>query len=100
MSLENLKIEDFAKCQDQTFLIHVEGREPLETKLVEVRGLTPPDHDPDRRVPFSLVFEGPLDTPLEQAIFKVENEVLGELDLFVVTVGPVGDAMRHEVVFT
>ena len=98
--LQNLRREDFAKCLHQTFRIEVEGREPVETELVEVRGLVKPDDDPDRREPFSLIFEGPMEEALEQSIFRVANETLGELDLFIVTIGPGTDRMRHEVVFT
>lgn len=98
--LAELTIDDFSKCLNQAFRIHAPGREPVATELVEVRGLVPPDDDPDRRQPFSLIFEGPLDAPLEQATYNLENETLGELGVFVVTLGPYKEKMRHEVVFT
>ena len=98
--LDKLTRDVFAQCLNQTFLIHVEGREPLETELIEVRGLVAGDDDPDRRQPFSLIFRGPADVPLEQSVFKIENETLGELGLFLVTVGPDQEGLRHEAVFT
>ncbi len=98
--LDKLRRSDFEKCLNQKFLVHVEGREPLETELIEVRGLVAGDDDPDRREPFSLIFRGPADVPLEQSVFRIENETLGELGLFLVTVGPDGDGLRHEAVFT
>ena len=100
MSLDQLRADDFSKCLNQTFRIHVEGREPLDTELIEVSGLRAPDDDPDRRQPFSLIFRGPTDVPLQQGIFKIENETVGELELFVVTIGPDDEGLRHEVVFT
>ncbi len=100
MLLDELTKDDFEPCLNQKFRIHLEAGEPIDTELVEVRGLVPPDDDPDRRQPFSLVFEGPLDAPLQQGIHRLENETLGELGLFVVTVGPYREKMRHEVVFT
>lgn len=100
MNLEDLNAADFESCLDQKFTILVEGADPIETQLIEVRGLAPPDEDEDRRPPFSLVFRGPEDQALEQGISTVENETLGKLDLFVVTIGPDGKGMRHEVVFT
>lgn len=97
--LEKLTKDDFAKCLHQAFTIHVEGHGPLETELVEVRGLVPADDEPDRRQPFSLIFLGPEDLVLQQGTFNIENETLGELGLFVVTLGPdKGGRMRHEVV--
>lgn len=98
--LDKLRKGDFEKCLNQKFLVHVEGREPLETELIEVRGLVAPDDDPDRRQPFSLIFRGPAEAQLEQSVFKIENETLGELGLFLVTVGPDEEGLRHEAVFT
>ena len=98
--LDKLKKEDFVACLNQTFSIHVEGHDPVETELAEVLGMEPADDEPDRREPFSLIFEGPLEAQLEQGIFTVENENLGRLDLFIVTLGPKKDRMRHEVIFT
>ena len=97
--LDKLTQDDFERCLEEKFLIRVEGREPLETELVEVKGLVAPDDDPDRRRPFSLIFEGPPDVALQQGIHRLENETLGALDVFVVTLGPHREKMRHEVVF-
>ena len=99
--LDKLSKADFEKCLHQKFLVHVAEQEPLETELVEVSGLTPADDDPDRREPFSLIFRGPAEARLQQSIFKVENETLGSLELFMVTVGEAEDGgLRHEVIFT
>ncbi len=98
--MDELTKDDFSQCLNQKFLVHVEDREPLETELIEVRGLVAADDDPDRRQPFSLIFHGPADSPLEQGVFKIENQNLGELGLFLVTVGPDKEGLRHEAVFT
>ena len=97
--LDKLTIDDFSPCLHQRFRIHVDGGEPIDTELVEVRALAAPDDDPGRRQPFSLIFEGPPDAPLPQGIYRLENETLGELGVFVVTLGPFQEKMRHEVVF-
>lgn len=101
MDLGELKAIDFSPCLHQRFLIHVAGQDPLETELIEVRDLVPADDDPDRRPPFSLVFRGPAAAALGQSVFRVENETLGALDLFLVTIGPdKEDRLLHEAVFT
>ncbi len=94
--LDKLNKDVFSQCLHQKFLIHVADSEPLETELVEVRALIAPDDAPDRRQPFSLVFRGPAELSLEQGVFHLENETLGELDLFLVTIGPDQEGLRHE----
>lgn len=101
MDLCELKASDFSPCLHQKFLVRVEGREPVETELVDVRELVAPDDDPDRRQPFSLIFRGPADQPLRQGVFEIENETLGTLGLFLVTIGPDREGrLRHEAIFT
>ena len=97
--LDKLTIDDFSKCLNQTFTINVADHDPLVTELIEVRGLVPPDDDALRRQPFSLIFRGPKDVLLQQGTFEIENETLGTLGMFVVTLGPDDEGVRHEVVF-
>lgn len=59
------------------------------------------------RAPFSVLFHGPLEPVLSQGIYRLEEERLGTLELFVVPIGPdepaahqgAPTAMRYEVVF-
>ncbi len=97
--LEKLTKEDFSKCLNQKFLIYVNEQEPVETELIEVRGLTAPDASLDLRQPFSVIFRGPKDVQLQQGTFTVANETLGEIGIFLVTLGPGDEGMRHESVF-
>lgn len=52
-----------------------------------------------RRVPFSLLFHGPVAPVLAQRTHRVEHERLGAFDLFLVPIGPDADGMRYEAVF-
>ena len=45
---------------------------------------------------YSLIFHGPLDPVVAQQIVTLEHAEMGELSLFVVPVGPDGDAMRYQ----
>ncbi|PUA81372.1 DUF6916 family protein [Nocardioides currus] len=47
----------------------------------------------------SLVFEGPLDRPLDQATHEIAHPVLGDGLLFVVPVGAGASARTYEAVF-
>jgi hypothetical protein len=73
----------------------------LAVELVEVRHLQRRSHPPDgvRAEPFALTFAGPLDPQLTQGTYRVELDDLGAFELFLVPVGPQGDAMHYEATF-
>ena len=61
-------------------------------------------HEPrshgDRRDPFALLFVGPGGQPLPQAIYPMDHDMLGRLDIFVVPIGPLPDGrQQYEAVF-
>jgi hypothetical protein len=74
----------------------------IEVELAEVTG-----HGDSRtggfRAPFSVEFHGPLSPVLPQCIYRLENERLGPLELFIVPLGPdsavAPTLMRYEAVF-
>ena len=55
---------------------------------------------PGGRQPFSLTFRGPAEPLLAQAIYRLEHALLGALDIFIVPIGPDGDGMLYEAIFT
>jgi len=67
---------------------------PIELVLVETTdfdraGGNGPDGVERRQ--FSLVFEGPAQPALAQATYRLAHDQLGELDLFLVPIGPGAD---------
>ena len=52
------------------------------------------------RVPFALLFHGPAAPILPQAMYRFEHPALPPLDIFIVPIGPEGDAMRYEAIFS
>lgn len=106
-SLQTLTAEDFRPHQGTR--IRLTGGSPpgsVEAELAEVaehaggaRGTS--------RVPFSVLFHGPLQPVMPQGLYRVEHEQLGAMDLFLVPVGPdepsgpgqAPTAMRYEAVF-
>jgi hypothetical protein len=91
--LEDLTIDVFRPLQGDRFRILPDGAEPFEVELVEVTEIP---RAPGGRTPFSLVFQGGPNPPLEQRIYRVEHDKLGELDLFLVPI----DWDRYEAVFS
>ena len=70
-----------------------EGAPGFEVELVEVTEIS---REPGGRAPFSLVFKGGPKPPLEQRIYRVEHDELGELDIFLVPIA----VDQYEAVFT
>lgn len=98
--LDSLRLETFEPCRGQLFRLHWSGGEPLPLVLAEVNALAKPGEGWDRQ-PFSLLFRHPGERRnLAQGIFKLENETLGELELFLVPLGSDAGGMRYEAVFT
>jgi hypothetical protein len=55
--------------------------------------------DGQERLQFSLVFTGAGETPLQQGTYRLAHADLGELDLFLVPLGPESGQMRYEAAF-
>jgi len=96
-------VETFAPCLKGTFTVRVDASTRIDLELVEV---TPLPARPSRlgapppgRAPFSLVFLGPKAPLLPQRIYCFEHRTLGELDIFIVPIGPDEEGMLYEAVF-
>jgi hypothetical protein len=55
---------------------------------------------PGGREPFSLLFRGPRDPLLAQAIYRLEHRTLGALEIFIVPVGRDAGSTTYEAIFT
>jgi Domain of unknown function (DUF6916) len=52
------------------------------------------------RAPFTLTFIGPVEAALEQSIYHLAHDEMGDFDIFLVPLGPNQQGMRYEAVFT
>lgn len=52
-----------------------------------------------QRLQFSLEFAGALEHPLPQSTYRVSHAELGELELFLVPLGPEDGSMRYQAAF-
>lgn len=71
----------------------------IEVVLAEVTEFRPAG-DSGLRAPFSLLFHGPVSPVWPQRTYEVSHPDLGTFELFLVPLGPEGEAMRYEAVFT
>jgi hypothetical protein len=90
---------EFESCVDATFRLTIDEEPALELTLDRVELSKTEPSSEDSRQPFSLIFRGPLERALCQQICSLENESLGALEIFLVPIGPAGDAMQYEAVF-
>lgn len=68
--------------------------------LVEATDLREVQGRGQRSRQFSLVWRGPPGARLDQRIYTLRHAALGDLDLFLVSIGPDSEGMRYEAVFT
>ncbi|WP_019499606.1 DUF6916 family protein [Pseudanabaena sp. PCC 6802] len=101
---EDLTCDLFSKYLGSVFQLPVPSVAPLELQLVEVVPHTahplPENRGVLQRIPFSLIFQGPLETALPQRTYTLEHAEMGKLDIFLVPVARRQDGMQYEAVFT
>jgi hypothetical protein len=96
MRLDELTAATFEPHIGSAFAI---GDAPAQIELV-LESVTRLGDRPGGREPFSLLFHGPPQPVLAQAIQRLEHPSLGVLEIFVVPLAPVGGASRYEAIFT
>ncbi len=95
--LDTLTSDDFSPLLDDEFEVSCDGI-PVSLTLSALDLMEERYSQPGARLSFSLTFLGPLQPLLPQGIYTLRNEALGELELFMVPLGPVGDDQRYEIV--
>jgi len=102
--LDQFTLDTFSPLLGQTFSLIVDGANMLPLELVEATDLQSsgraPAADEARRTPFSLVFRGPSTPVAPQRIYPLEHSAIGHIELFLVPIGPDGQGMRYEAIFT
>ena len=104
VSLDQLSAGRFAELVRTKFQVAVEPALVVCLELVKVT--TTRSGIREDRTPaspqfegFSLLFDGPVDRPLEQRTYRFAHERLGSFDLFIVPVGADRNARQYEAVF-
>jgi hypothetical protein len=97
--LEKLKPADFQENLGSLFRVDLEAEGKMDLVLVEVTRLKPDYGQGPREEPFAVLFRGPRTAILPQRTYRIENEKMGTLDVFIVPVGPDAQGMRYEAVF-
>jgi uncharacterized protein DUF6916 len=98
--LDKLTIDDFSGRLGETFTVPAEGGPPIELELASATPGPGADSASERRAPFSLIFHGPLEPIMPQATYSLEHADLEGLAIFMVPIGPAGESMQYQAVFT
>lgn len=98
--LDKLQSSDFLPALNTLFRVRLDGIEPIDLELVQVKELGP-GSTTEMRAPFSLLFLGPVSSQyLLQHTYRLEHEQMGVMELFIVPLGPEKGRMRYEAIFT
>jgi hypothetical protein len=96
LDLATARCEQFAPCLNQDFqIVFTDGT--LAVKLSDARPRTPPEGT--TRDPFTLTFRGPPQLRLPQAIYRLTNAQLGEMEIFLVQIAADANSSTFEAVF-
>ncbi len=100
--IEWLTYDDFSGRVSEQFDVSVGEGPSVPMVLIEATGSSVSGGrgpDGQERMQFSLVFRGPATQALPQRIYAMTHAALGELDIFLVPLGPDAEGMRYEAVF-
>lgn len=97
--LDQLQCADFQSHQNERFELTA-GETALSLELIEAAPFRETTLEGETRCPFSVVFRGPAEPILYQAIYHLRHAKMGEIELFLVPLGPDSKGMRYEAVFT
>jgi Domain of unknown function (DUF6916) len=96
VDLAALRIDDFKPLLESQFDVQAAG----ETVAMKLSRVDPAGDSGREGGAFSLIFAAPRGPWLPQAIYPVSHPVLGEMEIFLVPVGPFGEGHGYQAVFT
>ena len=98
--LDRLQFHDFEPLRGSDFTVEFPNGARLPMRLREIERLAESKAPGARPRPFSLLFAGPADEPLEQGTYAFRHERLSApLGIFIVPLGVRDGAMLYEAVF-
>lgn len=99
MRLDTATVEAFAPAVGESFSLDAGEAGTLELELIAA---TPGQHPGPEgtRHPFTLEFVGPADPILAQRIYRLDQEQLGSLEIFLVPISRDDTGTTYEAVFS
>lgn len=97
--IEEATRETFAECEAKEYRLKRDDGDDLTLKLARAEAIETQAKGAKRQQ-FSLLFEGPAEPVLPQAIYTLENDELGTFQIFLVPVAADEEGVDYEAVFT
>lgn len=100
--LQELTLNDFAPHLGSKFKLPLDSGQYLDIELVEATPLNMGGARPaqlSQRGAFSISFLAPKEAELPQQIYRLEHEVMGELEIFLVPIGRAANGLKCEAIF-
>jgi hypothetical protein len=97
--LDALTVGVFAPHVGEVFVLDHEQAGRLDLELLEARAVGGDRPPGDGREPFSLLFRGPVEPLLPQRIYRLEHDVVGPLEIFIVPVARDAAGTHYEAIF-
>src|SRR2546426_5946773 len=97
--MATLTEQEFSQHVNTNFRLKLDTPQPIDLKLVEVKGYAKKAEEESGMERFSLFFTGPADVLLQQHLYPLAHEVMGEMEIFLVPIGRTADGFRYEGVF-
>lgn len=99
--LDRLTKDDFDPHVGEEFELDLGAGQALPLELASTHPLSSDTVESATRAPFSLIFRSPGERRhAPQQIYTLRHPELGELEIFLVPLGPDERGMRYEAVFT
>lgn len=96
MDLSKLTLATFEPLVGDAFMLEGATDDPLPCTL---QSATPAGEQPSGRQPFGLIFIGPAQPILPQAIYRLTHAQLGALEIFIVPLGRDETGTTYQAVF-
>ena len=96
---DRLDVSVFASRKGQIFVLCSPDGTRQDMELVEVNDLGRRATPQGELSNYGLVFLARVPTALPQAVYRVEHDALGGMDVFLVPIGRDGDGVRYEAIF-
>ncbi|HEX8228497.1 MAG TPA: hypothetical protein VF826_04190 [Chloroflexia bacterium] len=102
--LETFTVERFSPFVGDTFQVFYNDTSAVELTLSSAAELGSESarewSKSSGRAPFTLLFIGSPQFLLAQGIYRLEHPTLGQVEMFMVPLGPNEQGMQYEIIFT
>jgi hypothetical protein len=96
--MATLTEQEFSKHTNTDFRVKLGTSEPINLRLIEVKGYAKKDEEHGGMERFSLFFTGP-PTLLPQGTYSLAHDVMGDFEIFIVPIARNAEESRYESVF-